>query len=114
MDTASDPRNEGAALLPHSNGISTTAARPNGYRYRALVHVWLVLIVVISIPLFLFTKPTSWVGGGLPPDPLDAADVILSGAPVIVCPMFSRNTSPYDLSLSLLFRTDGLFVRRCL
>jgi hypothetical protein len=97
MDTASDTHNEGAALLQHSNGISNTAARPNGYRHRVFVRAWLVLIVLIAIPLFLFTKhPSSWTGGGgLPPDPLDAADVILSGAPIIVCPMFSRNAPPY-------------------
>jgi len=96
MDTASDTVNEGAPLIPHSNGISTTATRPNGYRYRVLVRVGLVLIVLVFIPLFLFTKhPSSWTGdGGLPSDPLEAADVILRGAPIIVCPMFSRNAPP--------------------
>jgi hypothetical protein len=85
-DSSSDTCNEGAALLPHSNGISTTAARPNG-RYRVFVHAGLILIVLISIPLFLFTEHLgSWTGdGGLPSDPLEAADVILSGSPIIVC-----------------------------
>ena len=88
MDTTPETLNEGAALLPHSNGISTTAAPPNRYRHRILIHAWLALIVLISIPFFLFTKhPSSWIGGGLPPDPLDAAYVILSGAPIIVCCM---------------------------
>ena len=97
MDTASDTHGEGVALLSHSNGISTTAARPNGNRHRVLVRTGLVLIVLIAIPFFLFTKhPSSWTGGGgLPSDPLDAVDVILSGAPIIVCPQ--RSTLPPSL-----------------
>ncbi|KAI9442651.1 hypothetical protein H4582DRAFT_1929831 [Lactarius indigo] len=84
MDPASETLDESATLLPHSNGISITAARPNGSRNRVLVRAWLVLVLLIALPLFLFTKhPTSWTGGGLPPDPLKAAEIILSGAPII-------------------------------
>lgn len=80
MDSASDTFDEGALLL-HSNGDSATAARPNGYRI--LVHIVLVLIVLISVPLFLLTT--------LPSDPLKAADEILRKAPIIVCPVLSHN-----------------------
>lgn len=99
--------NEGAALLPHANGLSTTAARPNGHRNRVLVRVGLVLVVLIFVPLFLFTKhPDSWTGGGLPSDPHKAAHVILSGAPVIdghidlpwlVRSAYSNNATAVDL-----------------
>ncbi len=84
MNPASDTLNEGATLLPRSNGVP---ARPNDRRYRALVHAGLILIALVTIPSFLFTKhPSQWIGGELPRDPRKAADVILSGAPIIVCP----------------------------
>jgi len=81
MGSASDILDEGA-LLQHSNGVSATATQPS--RYRILVHVALVLIVLISVPLFLLTT--------LPSDPLKAADVILREARIIVCPVLSYNT----------------------
>jgi surface polysaccharide O-acyltransferase-like enzyme len=79
MDSASDILDEGALLL-HSNGVSATAARPNGYRI--LVHIVLVLIVLISVPFFLLIT--------LPSDPLKAANIILRKAPIIVCPVLSH------------------------
>jgi hypothetical protein len=44
------------------------------------------LIVFIALAAVFFTKePASWIGGGvLPPDPLEAANVILRKTPVIV------------------------------
>lgn len=82
MDPASDFLDEGATLLPHSNGVSTTAV-PRPCSYRILIHAGLVLIVLITVPLFLCA--------GLPSDPLKAAEVILSRAPIIVCPVLSYN-----------------------
>ena len=77
MDPASDILDENATLLQHSNGFSTTAARPN-YN-RILIHAGLVIVVLISVPLFLWTT--------LPSDPLKAADIILRKAPTIICPV---------------------------
>ncbi|KAI9457104.1 membrane dipeptidase-domain-containing protein [Lactarius psammicola] len=117
MDPASDTLNEGASLLPHSNGTSATAARPNGHRYRIIVRAGLVLILLISLPIFLFTKhPNSWAGGGgLPPDPLKAADIILSGAPIIdghidlpwlVRSAYRNNATAVDLGKPTLGHVD--------
>jgi hypothetical protein len=82
MDPASDFLDEGATLLPHSNGVSITPAR-RPYGYRLLIHTGLVLIVLVTVPLFLCA--------GLPSDPLKAAEAILSRAPIIVCPVLSHN-----------------------
>ncbi|KAH9012900.1 membrane dipeptidase-domain-containing protein [Lactarius pseudohatsudake] len=115
MDPASETLNESATLLPHSNG-SITAARPNGRRGRILPRAGLVLILLIALPLFLFTKhPSSWIGGGLPPDPLKAADIILSGAPIIdghidlpwlVRSAYGNNATAVDLSKPIVGHVD--------
>ncbi|KAH8984508.1 membrane dipeptidase-domain-containing protein [Lactarius akahatsu] len=116
MDPASETLNESATLLPRSNGHSITAAPPNGYRDRVLPRAGLVLILLIALPLFLFTKhPSSWIGGGLPPDPLKAADIILSGAPIIdghidlpwlVRFAYGNNATAVDLSKPILGHVD--------
>ncbi|KAH9062409.1 membrane dipeptidase-domain-containing protein [Lactarius vividus] len=117
MDPASETLNESATLLPHSNGISTTtAARPNARRNRVLVRAGLALVVLIALPFFLFTKhPSSWIGGGLPPDPLKAADIILSGAPIIdghidlpwlVRSAYGNNATAVDLNKPTLGHVD--------
>ncbi|KAH9036792.1 membrane dipeptidase-domain-containing protein [Lactarius deliciosus] len=115
MDPAPETLNESATLLPHSNGYSI-AAQPNGRRNRILPRAGLVLILLIALPLFLFTKhPSSWIGGGLPPDPLKAADIILSGAPIIdghidlpwlVRSAYGNNATAVDLSKPILGHVD--------
>lgn len=82
MDPASDFLNEGATLLPHSNGVSATAVRRPS-NYRIFIYAGLVLIVFITIPIFL--------SSGLLSDPLKAAEVILSRAPIIVRHMLSHS-----------------------
>ncbi|KAH9163928.1 membrane dipeptidase-domain-containing protein [Lactarius sanguifluus] len=116
MDPASETLNENATLLPHSNGNLITAARPNGRRDRILPRAGLVLVLLIALPLFLFTKhPSSWIGGGLPPDPLKAADIILSGAPIIdghidlpwlVRSAYGNNATAVDLNKPILGHVD--------
>src|SRR5579863_4753863 len=73
---------ETTTLLPRSSD----AAQARGQGSRTLVRAASVLIVFIALgAVFLTNQPASWIGGGtLPLDPREAANVILSKAPVIV------------------------------
>ena len=66
---------------------SSDAAQARGQGSRTLVRAASVLIVFIALgAVFLTSQPASWFGGGtLPLDPREAANVILSKAPIIVC-----------------------------
>jgi len=66
---------------------SSDAAQARGQGSRTLVRAASVLIVFIALgAVFLTNQPASWFGGGtLPLDPREAANVILSKAPIIVC-----------------------------
>ncbi|KAH8994658.1 renal dipeptidase family [Lactarius hatsudake] len=85
MDPASETLNESATLLPHSNGNSIAAARPNGRRDRVLPRAGL------------------------------AADIILSAAPIIdghidlpwlVRSVYRNNATAVDLSKPILGHVD--------
>jgi hypothetical protein len=80
-DTVDAPPGEATALLSRSNDPAT-----NIHRSRILVRSAPVLIALIAFAVLYFTKtPASWFDSGvLPHDPREAADVILSKAPVIV------------------------------
>ncbi|KAI0258173.1 membrane dipeptidase-domain-containing protein [Gloeopeniophorella convolvens] len=84
MSSSAAP-NEGTTLLPHSNGVSNgTASEHRAHRARLLIRGAFVVVALVAIGVFLFTKhPDSWLGGGLPSDPHEAADKILRGAPII-------------------------------
>lgn len=106
MDPVSDFLDEGATLLLHSNGVSTTPARPP-CGYRLLIHTGLVLIVLITVPLFLCA--------GLPSDPLKAAEIILSRTPIIdghvdlpwlVRSAFRNNATAVELGVPMLGQVD--------
>ena len=79
---------ETTALLQWQNDA---AQARSGQGSRTLVRVASLLIVFVALGAVFFTnQPASWFGGGtLPLDPYEAANVILSKAPVIV-----RSASP--------------------
>jgi hypothetical protein len=81
-NTVSDPPpGEASALLSRANDPTHTSTN----RPRILTRSAPVLIVLIALAALFFTnKPSSWFDSGLPQDPREAADVILSKAPVIV------------------------------
>ncbi|KAI9510913.1 membrane dipeptidase-domain-containing protein [Russula earlei] len=78
--SSGQPPDETTALLS-----SNEPARANSRRPRILVYMAPVLIALIAFAVVLLTKqPTSWINvGRLPPDPLEAAGIILGRAPVI-------------------------------
>jgi len=80
--TSAQPPNEATALL-HTNNPGH--AQANSRRPRIFAYTAPVLIALIALGAVLFTKqPALWTSGGrLPDDPHEAADVILSKAPVI-------------------------------
>jgi hypothetical protein len=106
--TSAQQPDEATALL-HSN--TPAHAQANSRRPRIFAYTAPILIALIALGAALFTKqPSLWISGGrLPDDPREAADVILSGAPVIVrsaCLPFVLASwligavSPYHLFLS--------------
>jgi len=96
---------ETTTLLPRSSD----AAQARGQGSRTLVRAASVLIVFIALgAVFLTNQPASWFGGGtLPLDPREAANVILSKAPVIV-----RSASPCTF-LPQLITTPFFFIISC-
>jgi hypothetical protein len=102
--------NETAALHRRQND----AAQARGQSSRTLVRAASVLIVFIALgAVFLTNEPASWFGGGtLPLDPREAANVILSKAPVIVRSASTLQPIVYFLTPSpstlVLLSMDGV------
>lgn len=103
---------EATALLSRSNDPTANTHRP-----RILARSAPVLIALIALAVLYFTKtPPSWFDSGvLPQDPREAADVILSKAPVIdghidlawlVRLEFGNNVTAIDLDKPTLGQVD--------
>jgi hypothetical protein len=97
--SVSDGSSDETAGTTSESSRPSDAAQASSQRRRNLVPAASVLIALIAVAVVLFTgQPASWLSSGmLPLNPREAADEILSKAPVIVRP------APPPLSFSSTF-----------